>query len=60
MSDFLVMKEMADQNMDISAATQIHSMKTHKKGGLVTVGVDAETLKKLALGKKHVAVLYSL
>jgi len=48
-SDFEVMQEMATRNLDIRSASTIIEIKTVKKGGAVTIGVDDQCLHDLVL-----------
>ncbi|GAA4465231.1 hypothetical protein GCM10023189_45560 [Nibrella saemangeumensis] len=50
-TDFEVMAEMIQRNLDISCSTHLVSANANPKGGVVTMGVDMATVTKLTLGR---------
>lgn len=63
MNDFDALKIMSDRNLEIAAAVDILEVKKDKRGGKVTMGVDAtrfgQLANSLASGDgKYVAILY--
>lgn len=59
-NDFDTMKEMAKQSMDIRVAplSQIIEVKTNKKGGQITIGVDRQTVMDFMAGKQFCGGLF--
>ncbi len=49
-SDFEVMSEMCKSNKDIKAAYEVIEMKSNKKGGKITFGIDNESYSRLSKG----------
>lgn len=46
-TDFDVMKEMTRRDMDIAMTNNLQQLQSSKRGGLVTIGVDSLTFKRL-------------
>ncbi len=56
-SDFKVMGEMASQNLDIRMFPTVLRGQLTKKGGEITMGVNAQTLPDIAIGKVYCMLL---
>lgn len=46
-SDFLVLKEMADKNMDVRVGTSLIGVRKVANGGHVVMGIDGDTFDKI-------------
>lgn len=57
-TDFEAMGIMSRENQDIRMSGTVVEAKSCKQGGLITIGVDAQTLQDIALGNDYHVVLY--
>lgn len=52
-SDFQVMQEMSDKNLDIRMSSALIIVQSVKQGGLITMGVDDKTLRDVAINTEN-------